>query len=238
LPISPGKRLRQMRALSGMHAVQGGKVHIMDFKESRSGATLAAALAPQREAIETFGNTGALRLSFRLEQVWGNAFPMVLRPDAPDGLGVILLNSNAEAHFSFTNALGMVSAEQALAITALAQEFPQARWIIALHHHMVEYPAPVKALSERIGTALINGSWFIRYLQLLGDRVVVMHGHRHIDWIGRCGKLRIVSAPSPVMEATNAEPTCFYIHTLAAGEGGRLLLLAPEKIEIAGVADT
>ena len=29
-----------------------------------------------------------------------------------DGLGVLLLNSNAEAHFSFTNALGLVSAEQ------------------------------------------------------------------------------------------------------------------------------
>ena len=63
-----------------------------------------------------------------------------------------------------------------------------------------------------------------------------MHGHRHIDWIGECGGLRIVSAPSPVMEATDDEPTCFHIHTLAAGPEGRLCLLAPERVEIPGAA--
>jgi hypothetical protein len=31
-------------------------------------------------------------------------------------------------------------------------------WIIALHHHLVEYPMSVSKLSERIGAALINGS--------------------------------------------------------------------------------
>jgi hypothetical protein len=59
-----------------------------------------------------------------------------------------------------------------------------------------------------------------------------MHGHRHIDWIGRCGPLRIVSAPSPVMEATNDEPTAFYIHRLGARADGGLALMAPERIEI------
>ncbi|MBQ8105791.1 MAG: FAD-dependent oxidoreductase, partial [Afipia sp.] len=33
-------------------------------------------------------------------------FPLALPPDREDGLGVILLNSNADTHFSFTNALG------------------------------------------------------------------------------------------------------------------------------------
>ena len=58
-----------------------------------------------------------------------------------------------------------------------------------------------------------------------------MHGHRHIDWIGGCGRLRIVSAPSPVM-APEREPTPFYIHALAAGPDRRLKLLAPERVEI------
>ena len=93
---------------------------------------------------------------------------------------------------------------------------------------------PAKALSERIGTALINSTWFVRQLQSMGSRVVVMHGRRHIDWIGDCGGVRIISAPSPVMEATNDKPTCFYIHTLAPGPDGRLGLLALERIEIAG----
>jgi hypothetical protein len=63
----------------------------------------------------------------------------------------------------------------------------------------------------------------------------IMHGHRHIDWIGTCGAIKIVSAPSPVMDAADDAPTHFHIHTLAGGLDGRLHLLSPERIEIAGV---
>lgn len=112
-----------------------------------------------------------------------------------------------------------------------AGAFPQARWILALHHHPIEYPKPAKAISERIGTTLINGSRLLRLLRPIAARTVAMHGHRHIDWIGRCGALKIVSAPSPVMEASDAEPTYFYIHTLAAAAGG-IGLLEPQRIVI------
>jgi hypothetical protein len=83
---------------------------------------------------------------------------------------------------------------------------------------------------------LINGTWLVRQLQPMSSRLVAMHGHRHVDWIGDCGALRIISAPSPVMEATNDQPTCFYVHTLAAGPHGRLDVLAPERVEIPGSA--
>ena len=98
----------------------------------------------------------------------------------------------------------------------------------------MEYPKPAAAFSERIGTALINGTLFVRQLQGFGGRIVAMHGHRHIDWIGECGGMRIISAPSPVMEVTNDKPTCFHVHTLARGSEGRLCLLAPERVEIPG----
>ena len=61
-----------------------------------------------------------------------------------------------------------------------------------------------------------------------------MHGHRHIDWIGECAGLRIVSAPYPVMEATNDMATTFYIHTLVVDAGGQLKLLSPERIVVDG----
>jgi hypothetical protein len=235
LPLSPGLRLRQMRALSAMAAVQGDRVHLVDAATGRLGATLSAALAPHRSAIAAFADTGALRLSISLAQVWADAFPMLLPPETADGLGVALLNSTAETHFSFTNALGLVPVAQARALAAAVRQFPEAHWIVALHHHLVEYPKPAAAFSERIGTALINGTWFVRELQELGDRAVTMHGHRHIDWIGQCGAVRIVSAPSPVMEATDDDPTWFHIHTLAAGPRGRLCLAPPERIDMAGI---
>src|SRR5262249_39235024 len=127
-----------------------------------------------------------------------------------------------------------ISSRQARALVAIADEFPNAHWIVALHHHLLEYPKLGGALSERIGTALINGTWFVRKLQPYGPRVVVMHGHRHIDWIGECGSLRIVSAPSPVMEAKDAMSTQFLIHRLAISPEGRLFLLTPETVAIPG----
>jgi hypothetical protein len=234
LPTSPGKRLRQMRTLSAMAAVQGERVRVLRADRASLGEPLNAALERHAAAIRTFADKGSLRLSLKLTQLWADVFPMILPPAEEDGLGVILLNSNAETHFSFTNALGLVSAEQALSLSAVTKQFPRARWLVTLHHHLVEYPKPAKAFSERIGTALINGSWFVRQLKPLGMRCVALHGHRHIDWIGACGPLRIISAPSPVMDATDAQETRFYIHTFAPGAGGELALLQPETVVMAG----
>jgi 3',5'-cyclic AMP phosphodiesterase CpdA len=233
-PTSPGRRLREMRALSGICAVQGARTHVVDLLKRRLGKTLEQALAPHAEDIMTFADTGALRLSAKLAQVWAEAFPIVLPPETEDGLGIIMLNSTALTHFSFTNALGLMSAEQSQAMHAVVRQFPKAQWIVALHHHLVEYPTRALALSERIGTALINGSWFVRQVQRISRRAIVMHGHRHVDWIGRCGRLVIVSAPSPVMEARDGDTTAFYIHTLGVDEAGRYLMAHPERVEIAG----
>ena len=237
LPFSPGKRLRQMRTLSAMVAVQGDRVRVVDPRSGKLERTLAQALAPHRQRIADFADSGSLRLSVGLGRLWDDQFPMIMPPATVDGIGVAILNSNAETHFSFTNALGMVSAEQARKLAAAIGQFPQARWIVALHHHLVEYPMSVAAFSERIGTALINGSWFVRKLKSIAARTVVMHGHRHIDWIGACGELKIISAPSPVMGAKNDAPTYFHIHTLASGADGELCLLPPERVEIAGEND-
>ena len=232
LPFSPVKTLRKMRALSAIAAVQGGRARVASFEGETPGPALAVAIEPRRDALETFADTGGLRPSARLARLWNDLFPLILPPAEEDGLGVALLDSNADTNFSFTNALGIITAAQALRLTAALDAHPKARWIVALHHHLAEYPMPVDAFSERVGTALINGSWFLRVLKPFAERVVVMHGHRHIDWIGACGRLRIISAPSPVMGPPD-EATHFYIHTLAAGPDGGLRVLAPQRVEIA-----
>jgi hypothetical protein len=185
--------------------------------------------------VARFSETAKPLFARRLDDLWATAFPMIVPPDSQDGLGVILLNSNADAHFSFTNALGMMTSDQMHGIEIAAAQYPHACWILALHHHVVEYPRPATALSERIGTALVNGSWFVRRLGKIAGRTLLMHGHRHTDWIGECAGLQIVSAPSPVMEATDSEETCFYVHTLAvAQDDARLYLLASDRIAIGG----
>lgn len=233
LPTSKGKRLRQMRALSAIAAIQGDRVQVIDRRTGRLGPTLSDAVAPHRDAIREFADTGRFRLSARLDTLWQDVFPMVLPPATVDGLGIALLNSNAESQFSFTNALGLVSAVQTRDLLTAIGQFPQACWLIALHHHLVEYPGRVTRLSERIGTALINGSWFVRRLRPLGRRIVALHGHRHIDWMGACGPTRILSAPSPVMADPTGTSSGFHVHTLEIATGGQLALLAPERVELA-----
>ena len=233
LPFSPGKRLRQIRTLSAIAAVQGNRVRVVDAS-GKPAVTLNEALAPHRDAITALAEHGGVRRAAALRGLFDDQFPMILPPEAQDGLGIAILNSNSETHFSFTNALGLVSVEQTHRLESAIRHYPAARWIVALHHHVVEYPMPAKAFSERIGTALINGSWFVRGLEALAGRAVVMHGHRHIDWIGACGSLKIISAPSPVMNATDDMATHFYVHTLTAGPDGRLGLLPPARVEIAG----
>jgi 3',5'-cyclic AMP phosphodiesterase CpdA len=272
LQMSPTKRLRQLRTLSALERLQGGRVRVVDFSRRGPahggrpvlgdsvlgdsvlgdsvlgdpvlgspvpggpvpGSLLTEALAPHAAGMAAFADSGSpRRLSRALAELWDAVYPMVLPPATPDGLGIIILNSNAETHFSFTNALGVVSSAQAKRIRAAAKLYPQACWIIALHHHLIEYPQKANALSMRIGTALVNGSWMIRQLQRLAGRAVIMHGHRHTDWIGQCGRLLIVSAPSPVMAPASAGAPYFYVHSLAIGADAQLKLRQAERVEVA-----
>jgi len=237
LPLSIGKRLRQMRTLVAIAALQGDRVRVVDPFSGQPVYTLNEALAPYRSSIQAFMEDGGLRRAIELRRLFEAQFPMILPPETPDGLAIALLNSNAVTHFSFTNALGWISLEQSHRLATAARAYPKARWIVALHHHLVEYPMAVKVFSERVGTALVNGSWFVRGLAPLARRAVVMHGHRHVDWTGACGALRIVSAPSPVMGTPDGAAPHFHIHTLAAASNGSLLLLAPERVDVVGIGE-
>jgi hypothetical protein len=234
LPMSPNRRLRELRTMSTMVAVQGARVRVVDRERRRLGKTLAEVIEPHRKEIERFADSARPRFSTELADLWAKIFPMVVPPDKPEGLGIVLFDSNADTHFSFTNALGMISAEQIEAFNIVQEQYPEACWLIGLHHHLMEYPWAVKALSERIGTALINGNWVLRQLKPLTGHAIFMHGHRHIDWMGECAGFPIISAPSPVMGVTDDVDSAFYIHTLAIGPDGRLRLLEPQRIVVKG----
>ena len=66
LPFSPAKTLRKMRALSAMAAFGADRLRVMSPGAAEPGLTLAATLAPQRQAIEAFADQGGLRLSNQL----------------------------------------------------------------------------------------------------------------------------------------------------------------------------
>ncbi|WP_137177866.1 metallophosphoesterase [Roseomonas sp. AR75] len=236
LPIAPGGTLRRLRMLAAMATLQGGRVHLVDRGAKRLGPTLDDYLAADGRAamLARFMDRGRLRDGHDASAVWDAIFPLVAPPTEPDGLGVLLLDSNGRTHFSFTNALGIVDATQMHAAEAAMRQFPAARWLVCLHHHLVEYPRPGAKLADRIGTALVNGHWVVWRLRRQAQRLVALHGHRHYDWMGECGGVRILSAPSPVMGAKDPEARWFWLHGFAPGEGGALEMLAPRRVVVPG----
>jgi hypothetical protein len=231
LPWNSARSLRYLRVLSAMETVHGGRTRSMTGDDFAVQPTLKEMLKPHQETLRLFATEGGFRRALTVDRLWREAFPQLMPPTRPDGLGFLVLDTNADTHFSFTNALGFLSVRQALAIEAAMQAYPKAYWVIAMHHHMLEYPRAADALSVRIGTALINGSWVVRSLKHNGDRFVVMHGHRHVDWLGRCGDVRIISGPSAVMGATDLDASYVLIHTLH-GADGKLAIAKPQRVDL------
>jgi hypothetical protein len=66
LPFSPGKRLRQIRALSSMATVQGDRVRIVDPMSRRLAQTLSEAMASNSQRIQDFGSS-----TFQVESAEG-----------------------------------------------------------------------------------------------------------------------------------------------------------------------
>jgi hypothetical protein len=217
-----------------MVAVQGHRVRVYDRASNRLGETLADKVKPFRHLVTDLADQNRVLRSGELSRLWVDCFPQILPPEGEHGLGIIILNSNSESNFSFTNALGLLPWEDVQVVRTVIDQFPGAGWIVALHHHLMEYPMPVSSLSERIGTALINGNWVVRQLEPVAQKMMVMHGHRHIDWIGQAGPLKIISAPSPVMEARDKEETYFYIHEVSVSSEGALDLVQSDRVTVPG----
>jgi 3',5'-cyclic AMP phosphodiesterase CpdA len=233
-PWSDVKQLRRLRFLSAAQALQGARALVPGDTSDDALEPLGAFLASRAEALQSLAAHGGVRAAGAVREIWAACFPMVVPPSRPGGTGLVLLDSNADTHFSFTNALGLMSAEQGLRLEALLRRDPDATWLVVLHHHLVEYPGRAEALSVKLGTALINGSLLIRQLAEHGARLVALHGHRHVDWIGASGPVRIVSAPSVVMNAPDHRPSGFHIHRFQA-RAGRLVLCAPHWVEVGPV---
>ena len=133
-----------------------------------------------------------------------------------DGLGVAVLNSNAETHFSFTNALGLISAEQARRLAAATAIF---------QGPMDDRPAPPCDGVSHAGVDILGaGGNRAHQWQLVRPQARSFRGPRHRNaWPSsyrldrRVRRLKIVSAPSPIMGVGDTFHALLHSHI-----GGRL----------------
>jgi hypothetical protein len=187
------------------------------------------------ERLRALAEHGAVRGRWEVERVWESIFPLVEPAQGNHRCGVILLNSNARTHFSLTNAIGFVSPPELRALKGILRNSPGVPWIIALHHQIVEYPVPSISLHERVGLALVNASDVLAAIEPYASRTIVLHGHRHWDWIGTCGGVVLCSAPSTMLGSQAGEKRVgsFHVHELGFGAPGGNCLKKTECVKVA-----
>jgi 3',5'-cyclic AMP phosphodiesterase CpdA len=236
LPWSAGQALRQLRVVLALDAIQGERAHVVDHASGVLGPSLKDYLRDGGRAkrLRALAQRGTMRGRREMAEVWEAIFPLVEPPRASEAYGVILLNSNARSHVALTNAIGVVTPSQLRALKLVLQMHPRHAWLILLHHHVVEHPGEAISLHERIVLALTNAPDVLAALAPHAARILVLHGHRHRDWIGAYGEVALCSAPSTALGADGADKYrgSFHVHDLAVGAGGGVRLTRTERVRV------
>jgi 3',5'-cyclic AMP phosphodiesterase CpdA len=238
LPWSTGQALRKLRVVLALDTVQGDRTHVVDQASGALGPSLKDYLREggRAEMLRALAQRGALRGRWEIAKIWDAIFPLVELAPADDGYGLILLNSNAPSHFLLTNAIGIVNRSQLSALKSILRNSPRRAWMILLHHQVVEYPVASISLRYRIGLALVNAPDVLAAIAPYASRVLILHGHRHTDWIGTCGDVVLCSAPSVSLGSSHGEEKyrgSFHVHEIASGVDGGIRLITTERVKVA-----
>jgi predicted phosphodiesterase len=237
LPGSMGQALRRLRVVLALDELQGTSVHIVDRRSRALGPTLSEYLrtGSREEVLRELADRGTRRGRREVARVWNTIFPLVAPPPERGGYGVLLLDSNARRHLSLTNAIGVVGRSQLTAIRQILRSSRDRSWLIVLHHHVVEYPDPTIGLTERIGLSLANAPDVLDAISKHRARVLVLHGHRHRDWIGARDGITLCSAPSVMLGSYNIDRHhgYFHIYELAPTSDGGVQLSRSRVIAVA-----
>ncbi len=237
LPWSGGQGLRKLRFLLALDAIQGSRVRLVNRTSGDLGVSLKNYLRESNrlQSLRTLARYGSIRGRWEMVKAWDAIFPLI-EPPQTDRCGLILLDSNATSHFSLTNAIGVVSPSQLKRLKLVLRNFPGASWIILLHHSVVEYPDTSISLKDRIGLALVNAPELLAAIRPYTSRVIILHGHRHMDWIGTWGDLVLSSAPSVSFGSSGRDklPGSFHIHEVVLRGDAGLRLLKTQSVAVAG----
>jgi hypothetical protein len=236
LPWSSSQWLRKLRTLAALDIIQGDRTHVVDRSTGRLGVSLREYLREgvRPESLRALAETGAVRGRWELEKIWDAIFPLVEPSQPGTGYGVILLDSNARTHLSLTNAIGFISRPQLRVVRSVLKNYHGCSWMVALHHQVVEYPMTTVSLRDRIGLALVNASDLLEVIRPYASRIIVLHGHRHTDWIGTYGNIVLCSAPSAALgsQLQKERHSSFRLHRFGFNEECGIQLLNSERMDI------
>jgi 3',5'-cyclic AMP phosphodiesterase CpdA len=238
LPWSVGKALRKLRFVFALDSIQGDRVYLVDPKSGSLGPSLTQYLrdGERPKLLRELADYGALRGRLEIAKVWEAMFPLVEPAMDEQGYGVILLDSNARSNLSLTNAIGLVSTRQLRALRSVLKSSKRSAWLILLHHQVVEYPMLGIRLTDRIGLALMNAADLMAAIQPHARRTLVLHGHRHVSWVGITGETVLCSAPSVTLGMEEYRGR-FNIHEFTVSSACEIQMTASEHIKVGETID-
>ena len=233
LPWSVGKALRKLRFVFALDQIQGDRAHLVDRKSGSLGPSLSHYLreGERPKLLRALAEYGSVRGRLEIAKVWEAMFPLVEPAIEEQGYGVILLDSNAPSNHSLTNAIGVVSPTQLRALRSVLNGSRKSAWLILLHHQVVEYPVVGIRLQDRIGLALMNALDLLAAITPHAGRTVILHGHRHVDWVGITGKTVLCSAPSVTLGMQEYRGR-FSIHEFRVSPTGGIQITANERVKV------
>jgi 3',5'-cyclic AMP phosphodiesterase CpdA len=233
LPWSLSKALRKLRFVFALDQIQGERAHLVDRKSGSLGPSLADYLreSERPSLLRALAEDGSVRGRLEIAKVWEAMFPLVEPAIEEQGYGVILLDSNAPSNLALTNAIGVVSPTQLRTLKSVLNGSPQRAWLILLHHQVVEYPVLGIPLRDRLGLALMNAPDLLAVIAPHAGRVVILHGHRHVDWVGITGKTVLCSGPSVTLGMEQYRGR-FNIHEFSVSPTGSIEITANDRVKI------
>ncbi len=238
MPSSVAQALRKLRVILAMDAIEGDCARLVDRASGQLGPCLAEFLrtGDRPMLLRELAENGSWRSRREILRVWNDLFPLVVPPsESQERCGFMLLDSTARRHFSLTNAIGVIGPGQLRAMRAVFRASRGTAWILLVHHHIVEYPIPSLGLDERIGVALVNAPDVLREIARHDTPVLVLHGHRHRDWIGTRGDMLVCSAPSVTLgdKGSTTEVGSFSLFDVEVTGNKRLQMSAFQRVAIA-----
>lgn len=233
LPWSMSQALRKLRFIFAVDEIQGERAYLVDRESGTLGLSLSEYLreGERPNLLRELAERGTFRSRWELSKVWNSIFPLVEPPTSDAPFGVILLDSNAPSNFSLTNAVGVVNPAQLRALKSLLKNSAQTAWLILLHHQIVEYPVPGISLADRVGLALMNASDVLAAISPHASRLLVLHGHRHVDWIGATGNTVLCSGPSVTLGPDEYRGR-FLVHEFTIANNGDIRLVTNERVKV------
>lgn len=236
VPWGAGMALRKLRFIAAADLLQGKRVHVVDHDTGQLGATLHDTLreGDRAERLAALARDGAFRGRLLVSRLWRDIFPLVVPPGLDGRPGIVLLNSCTDSHMALTNGIGAIEPRQLRALRRVMAGFGTAKWLVALHHQVTEYAAFGIPLKERFGLSLINAPELLASIADHARRTVVLHGHRHRNWIGACGDLKLCSAPSATLGAHDSKYASglFHLHAIAFDDADRIAVTATETVVV------